>query len=950
MTKWFFQGAGFGWVIAVVAFSFLESIGGAQSITLGRGPELGTTAGETWFEDFQDWSLSACKALDAAQDSFDFGDKRETSRDLVAFYVQDDPAGNAVFFRVDLLELSFGAETDSLDLYVSIDFNTPGSGQVFLPDFLDCQTDTLWEVTVSLYSGEFWNIYDQNFNVLSSASVNPQLFRGAHYRSDLDAVEFGIDRTILTGQGWDGVSPLNFQAYTARDGSQDGPGEIFGASDLTDAFLDDDRGFSDGVLNGAIRSTDAARGVYYAYILHANQAIKQADIIQDFIHNDELLTPNGNPTGYARALDTAEIFDASPNLHLSGSLLSACQWASLPGNPADGPAFVQRVKRLIDGSPVRGSGALMGGVYSENILSYFEGEMNRAFTDLNEEVLAEIFGVAHPGLRTIFWIPERVAKGSTFADLAGAGYGWTVLDRLGHLQTWFGETAAQNQGNKIHRINNVNCFMIDDEADRFKFANSDDGLWFDTRLFLIEKALASDGQQAIIVFDDWEAYAGRSFTSSTQGSDNPDNWNRNVRWMANHPWIRLATLEEIAALGWTPVPHPMNANLPLETYDFLDHATEGSYDNWYFGSDLEQDFAESFPPRRSDLPNANGNKRMGHQDEPETVIGGLRTLVFGLPENSLKELALFGLAVGTFETAWHDEDQTDRCPDGAFCQPDTTFDNIAGFAKKMQFRALREAGFPARAAQWAANPPAETQILFEDVDFDGETEPILCHDRLCAFFENDGGRLAHLYARNPADGRAVQVIGNPLAYPDFEDERESSLPERNRTSALVDANSNTGNRTNTIYFFESVEAGVLTIISSDNAITKKARLVPGAASLEATYTLAQGTTSIEVQHGLTPDLRALLTAPRSTLQEEATAQRYLLRHGVSGPAVGIDFGGPGHNAQFDPSPESVGENGPYNQAMARTVETAGGNNLRFAIVVDFGEPVEAGVPTGLVAR
>lgn len=918
-----------------------------SQITIGPGPALGTTAGETWFEEMQDWTLDDCVQLDEANDVYAFNDGFDGSRDLIAFYHRDDPAAGAAYFRADFLELSFGAENASLDLYVMIDFGTPGAGQEFLPDFVDCRTDSRWEVAIALYGASFWTVYDQQFTILSSQAANASRFLGAYYRSDLDAVEFGIERSLLSEQGWDGASPLRFQVFTTKDGTLNGPGEVPGTSDLADAFVDDDRGFSDpdgegvGTLNGAFASSDSVRGARFAYILHGNQAISQADAIQALIHNATIQTPAGNPTGYVRALETAEIFNAPPNIHVSGTLVAGALWADLPGDaePADGPLFVERIKRLVDGTPdVRGAGALVGGVYSEHIMPYFEGTANRDSTALNERVLEAVFDVAQPTANSVFWVPERVIEGSTFADIAGAGYGWTVLDQVNHLRTWFGDAAATSSGHKVQRINGVNCFMINDEPDRFKFANSDGGLWFDTRTLLLDLALGADGEQLLLVFDDWEAYAGRSFTDFDQGTDNPDNWNRNVRWIANHPWIRVSTLEEIAALGWTPVDRGDNPALPIETYDFLDHATEGSYDNWYFGSALEEDFDDFFPRIRGDL-SVIGSKKFGHQDAPGTIAGDLRASVFALPAGTLSDLARFGFATGIFETAWHDEDFAVRCPDGTYCNPDTTFDGTANFAKRLQYGAFRQTGVSVRAAQWAATAPAAggmgpTTRTFEDIDHDGEMEAILFNDLLFAAFENDGGRLVALYARRLGDNYATQVVGNLLGFPDQGDERENDAPGRFRTSALVDFSVGAGSFTNRNYLIETIPQG-LRLFSDNNQATKEITLAPGAAALEVRYLLSAGApATIRVRHGLVPDLLALLTTPRHMAVEESSATSYALRHGATGIAVGIDFGSGAHNAVFLADGENVGANGARNQAMIHVAETTCANGTRFSIFVD----------------
>jgi len=946
-------------------FSYATSggTGGSSGIVIGAGPELGTTAGATWFEEFQDWEEDTCLILDEPNDTFIFNpdDNRAGSRDLIAFYHKDEPSNGAVFFRADYLELSFQAESASTDLYVVMDFGNPAVGQEFLPDFTDCKTDMRWEVTIALYSAEFWSIYDTNFGVLSSHASNPSRFKGAYYRSDLDAVEFGIDRTLLTQNGWDGTSPINFQVFTTRDLTNGGPGEIADHSDLTDSIVDDDRGYSDsvggvGTLNGFFRSTDRARGVYYSYVLHGNQAISQADYLQQLIYSNVVQTPNGHPTGFHRALDTARIFDAAPNVHVSGSLVSGSLWADKPGDsdPSDGPNFVADIKQLVDGSDVRGKGALIGGAYSEHIMPYFEGAINRDSIDLNEELLENVFGVSQPQSNSLFWIPERVVKGTTFADLTAAGYNFTVLDQISHLKLWFGATAANAQGYKINRINGVNCFMINDPVDLFKFANSDGGLWFDTRVTILNKAMEADGEQVMLAFDDWEAYAGRSFTSFEQGSDNPDNWNRTIRWIKNHPWIKVRTLEDIAALGWTPVDRGTNTSLPVETYDFLDHATEGNYDNWYFGSSLEEDFDGYAPYIRLDL-GTRANKSFGSQMVGGTIAGDLRVGLMSLPSNPIAKLARFGYATGIFETAWHNEDQTNRCPDGTYdCYDDTSFDNIAGFAKQLQFGALRKTGIAISAAHWAANPPSQASAATAqalDVDHDGELEYVLFNNRMYAVFENDGGRLTHLYGRFSNGSYAGQLIGNPLGFPDFEDEQEGTASTRLRTSGLVDVDASNGiNYTNRIYTVVSLGNG-FQFTSNDGTIVKTATLDAGSNRLQVGYAIS-GITSLTMKTGLVGDLLTLLSEPGYTaVADQSTAGVYALTNSVTRLGIALDYGANGNTGgAFNASGENTGGNGARNQAMTHVVQlSCGSSGMTFDFVVANDPPASTHQP-GVVVR
>ena len=59
-------------------------------------------------------------------------DGYDTSRDLTAFYMRDGGvADDKVYFRVDFEDLQANAEQGALDLYVMIDFNSPGIGEAF---------------------------------------------------------------------------------------------------------------------------------------------------------------------------------------------------------------------------------------------------------------------------------------------------------------------------------------------------------------------------------------------------------------------------------------------------------------------------------------------------------------------------------------------------------------------------------------------------------------------------------------------------------------------------------------------------------------------------------------------------------------------------------------------------------------------------------------------------
>ncbi|CAN5309918.1 hypothetical protein BH09SUM1_BH09SUM1_14540 [soil metagenome] len=847
--------------------------GTQPTIIIGAGPGIGTTAGQTFAQELQDWTRGDVRALDAHDDTYQL-DGQNASRDLLAFYTRDDAANGSYFMRADFLDLAFGAESAGVDVIVLMDFGTPTEGQTAWPEFADVNTDHQWEVAIVVDETGVWRVYDKNFAILTSDSANTTLWKGAYFRSDLDAVEFGIARSVLTGQGWDGTSPISLQVGTVKDGTNITDANGFGnVSNLTDSMPDPDRGFSDGVVNGAFLSTATAQSARYAFVLHGNQAISNADYLQGLIYSDVVKTPGGNPTGFHRALDTARIFGVPPNIHVSATLLAGCLWADKLGvvNPQDGPNFVQSIARFIDGNAANGEGEVVRGVYSEHIMPFFEGQVNQDSIALNNDYLTRVLGASAPTATSTFWIPERVVRGSTFADLTATGFHYTILDQINHLRSWFGSTAENAGKNKINRINGVNCFMINDAQDRFKFANTDGGLYLDTRKDLIDLALDADPEKLILIFDDWEAYAGRSFLSFDVGNDNPDNFNTNIRWIANHPWIEVVTLEDIASRGWTPIDRGTDLTLPFETYDYLDWSTEGSYENWYKGSAIEENFSAYQPWIRQDLDIRGAkpfgavttylNSASGPRGGAGTIAEDVRAQVFGAPANDLQKLARIAYSTAIFETGWHAEQGVNRCGDGTYCNPDTQFDNTADFAKQLQFMNLRQGGgIYATAAEWAANPGTGVTAQAIDIDHDGENEFVLKNDRVFAVFENDGGRLIAAFARNVETGHAVSLIGNLIGFPDGEDERESTVAATSkRTSGLVDfyATGVNASYVNDIY---SVATGVgsLTLTSSDGKITKKVALLTGSPTLHVTYHIDPSIDHLYIRSGYSVDLLSLL--------------------------------------------------------------------------------------------
>jgi hypothetical protein len=584
-------------------------------------------------------------------------------------------------------------------------------------------------------------------------------------------------------------------------------------------------------------------------------------------------------------------------------------------------------------------------------MPFFEGEVNQDSIKLNEDYLKAVFPVDDPTSRTLFWIPERVARGSTFADLVATGYEWTILDQINHLREWFGND--DTQGYKIHNINGVNSFMINDEPDQRKFSITDDGLEIETRTLLTELANDADQEQIMIVFDDWEAYAGRSFLSFNEGSDNPDNFNTSLRWLANHPWIQVVNLEDVAGFGWTPIMHPDSPNLPFETYDFLDFATGDTYEHWYQGQDgQERDFDDAFPPIRNDMSQF-GDQKIGAlasyvssngvpSPSAGTIMNDLRVdlLAAGTSDPAINRLARLGYSTAIFETAWHDEFDAMRCPDGTFCTPDANFDEIAGFARQLQFLSLRRGGgIYTEAALWSQSPPSTPLYEMKDIDYDGEDEYIIANANAFYVFENDGGRLIGGLVKDPVTGAPKTVIGNLIGFPDTDDETEASMNGGFRTSGAVDwfaQGPDTDQYVNQVYTFDSVTQG--RIVSGDTLIEKTFAIQQNG-DLIANYVVDSSITTLFMRFGLTPDLENLLVTGQTALDLTDTGGVLTLANTATNVSIALDYGSGANNASNNTAVDDGTVNSPRNQAMIHMVELSGSGSFQYTIKPSNGQVI-----------
>lgn len=867
----------------------------SRPITVGPGPVVGRTVRGDVQEQLREWTRGDVRALDPL-DARLANDGLRDSRELVALSTRRD--GGRLCARVDLLDLRYGAELGGLDLVLLLGWGS-GRGATTLPLGLRETTAHPWDAALVVQDTTTWSLLDASQTPVPGATLEQS------WRSDLDAVELALPEAALRGLGWAGQE-LTLQLVTTKDGE----------TRADDALLEVD--LNDRRLDEATRESWVAdRAAVLAPVVVGNRAALPAHAIRDLVWSTRTTTSEGFPTGLRRTVEAHAAHGLPVTVHLTGALGAAIGWATSPLPEQDGPALLRRLSELWDADPTNGQGAFLVGTWADAILPYVEGEAARRMHALAVDFARERLGVAAPG--PVFWSAERVVRGSTLDLVRALGHTHTVIDRT-HLEGWF---QARVTDGRLHRVNGVDCFVLDPGVNLF--GQQDGGPELALRRLLLERALDPDAQQAVVLAYDWEEFAGQK-----GNPDVPDVYERSLQWLAQRPWVEVATLDDLARRGWRATDHGGTSALPVETHDWLRHACEGSYDHWVYGHPVEESFAALRPVVRHGRP---FSRAMGDLTTPGTLLGDGWARIAAAPAGGLRDVATRALAHALYRTAWHTEDMNDltRLATGAYAVPDTTFDRFTGFVLALSTH-VGDAAVVARAAEWAARPPAAPVVLREDADLDGELELLLCDDRLLLVLEPDGGRVVAGFARDAA-GHGVQVLGAPHSYPELSPEAgwEDPTATAPRTTTLKDVWLSGPGRD---YVNDAMVATVsttsvgVTFRSSDGTLEKSVTwAAPG--KVEVAYRLAPGSGTLSVRAGLCPDLATLLAQGAGALHESDTGRAYRLEaRSTSGGAarvvgVELDYAGPGHSARRNARASDGQATSPRTVAFQQLVELQG---------------------------
>ena len=455
-----------------------------------------------------------------------------------------------------------------------------------------------------------------------------------------------------------------------------------------------------------------------ALVHHANQFL-----ITDGYADREGITEDIQ--GYTKLLELHEKYRFPMSLHLSGTLVEAAAWHH--------PEFLRLVRSLRESGIVH----LIGGTYSENVLTAFDRDFNRRQL---EEVLwlYEHHLDCPPEEIDTCWVPERVWNTEELAglltdpDLPNGGYRYVLLDDR-HLYPTDGGYAGSDRERfdngdreapppadamRPYRIDGGNGLEVVPMSTRLR-------QWLppETKAHWRSIGRATDvttapGDDMVLVYaDDMEKTAGVGPWSDTGLA----RYETFLRWVAAHP-----TLMPVALSPWLAERRRESAPRRIDPGTFVELAQE-----WKAGEDYQGWLDHpSWAPYRRHV------ERAREEVEDAERSGG---------DPALLELAWKHLLASSYETAWRDTHDPGHPP--------------AAWARALASHA-RAALMLSAAARWFGERHTVASARFIDIDEDGEQELIVANDNLFAVISpRHGGRLTYLAHRHASGG--ALVVGNP---------------------------------------------------------------------------------------------------------------------------------------------------------------------------------------------
>jgi len=478
-----------------------------------------------------------------------------------------------------------------------------------------------------------------------------------------------------------------------------------------------------GDVLGATYPADKAYEAHCALVLHGNQGLGYTDVLHG--RSDDL-----EGSGFDEALQVHQGTGVPGNFHLSGTLMTAAEWAARNGDPVDFNAWLAA-------GVTAGWAGMVTSAYGQHIMPF----VNHAMNDWSVEIQAQMVQDRYGTTPRVAWVPERVWLNTSGYPSSGVsdwiGDNWqshgvygVILDDDVHL--------AGHDNHRIHTLGANGLRLV--PRDRTFTGNIIGGNGQGSLDILTGLAGSGVGEFRIAVLaEDWEAISEMGgWASITPNAKETYDWFVN-KCATESAWLHTWKLADAIA----------NPNFTGDTMT----VAPGTYNEIGGGAGYGGGDNGWYTHWAGWVPYVNGGNGTGacagtggNCKNYGALWNDAYNALMAAPDNNVSQAGWYVLMTNLHETAWHD----------GMGGP------ISGWQHKYSAH-IKNAMIYAAASHWANGEYATTTNAYlSDIDNDGFDEAVLHNDRLFGVFEGNGGRLTHLFVRGA--GYNDTAIGVDNAY------------------------------------------------------------------------------------------------------------------------------------------------------------------------------------------
>jgi hypothetical protein len=551
---------------------------------------------------------------------------------------------------------------------------------------------------------------------------------------------------------------------------------------------------------------DKAYEAHCALVLHGNQGLGYTDVLHG--RSDDL-----EGSGFDEALQVHQGTGVPGNFHLSGTLMTAAEWAARNGDPVDFNAW-------LTAGVTAGWAGMITSAYGQHIMPFVNNAMNDWSVEIQAQMVADRYGYTP----RVAWVPERVwlntsgYPSSGVADWIGDnwqshGVNGVILDDDVHL--------AGHDNHRIHTLNANGLRLV--PRDRTFTGNIVGGNGQGALNILTGLAGSGVGQYRIAVAaEDWEAIGEMGgWATITPNAKETYDWFVN-KCATESAWLHTWKLAD--ALSNPDFAGDTMAVAPGTYGEIGGTAGYGGGDNgWYTHWAGWVPYVNGGDGSGACAGTGGNCKNYG------TLWNDAYNALMAAPDNNVSQAGWYVLMTNLHETAWHD----------GLGGP------ISGWQHKYSAH-IKNAMIYAAAAHWANGEYATTtNAWLGDIDNDGFDEAVLHNDRLFGVFEGNGGRLTHLFVRGA--GYNDTAIGVDNAY---WSDTEGDYNDANHVGAFSDVSPDYQHLGYAMT--PSVAGGTASLTLQHAEVTKTVSLTTGNPFCAVTYSVGPATHWIKA--GFSPSL------------------------------------------------------------------------------------------------